>query len=186
MSNTEAQPTQLPQTANDIADVSQQGHEAPLGQQFVHQNRFSQLDVEDTIESTYVTGDPNNPLDYWEYPAEYREQPWSTYNTRKRNKELYDAMSVTGKRKHNRLIRMEEIREGKSILVFEVEHLEIGVDYEINEVQKAWPIFVEISKASMGERGCDVKPTNIEDGHRLWKWKGDEKKKEMKKAPVNL
>ena len=37
-------------------------------------------------------------------------------------------------------------------------------------------IFAEISKANMGERGCDVKTTDIKGGHRLWKLKGDKKR----------
>ena len=63
----------------------------------------------------------------------------------------------------------------KSVLIFEIPHSEIGADYEIRST-KSMAIFAEISKANMGERGCDVKTTDIKSGHRLWKLKGDKKR----------
>ena len=149
----------------------------PLGTPFAHGNRFSFLDIEDDEEppSSQNPGEPEERLDPWDYPAAYVDLPWSNYHAQRRSKELFNSMTPSGKRKHLLLIKMEEIRESKSILVFGIPHSEIGVDYEKNEVKRAWPVFSEISKANMGDRGCDVKPAHIKEGHRLWKYIGDEK-----------
>ena len=169
--------TEHPGASEAPEDPRPQAREAPLDTPFAHGNRFSFLDIEDVEEPplSHNSGEPEERLDPWDYPAEYVDLPWSNYHAQRRSKELFNSMTPSGKRKHLLLIKMEEIRESKSILIFGIPHSEIGADYEKNEVQRAWPIFNEISKANMGDRGCDVKPAHIKGGHRLWKWIGDDK-----------
>jgi hypothetical protein len=93
--------------------------------------------------------------------------------TPKRTPKLFenqsDSLSPSSKRKQLRQLQEEETRERKSILAYGIPHSEFEEDYELSEIQRAWPIFWEISTQNMGEKGCDVRTTDIKSGYRLWK-----------------
>ena len=80
-------------------------------------------------------------------------------------------MSKSGKRKHRRQLIRDEDRERRSILLFGMTSTKSGVDYKLNEVNKALIILDEISTNLQG-LGYNVKPTDIKDGTRIHTWKG--------------
>ena len=105
-------------------------------QPFAHPGKYACLKNEEVhIESMYVTRNPKNPIDYRDYTVKIAQR---------RTPDLFDNLSEAGKRKQRRLLREEEERERKSILVCEVPNTEFEEDYELNEIRRAWPIFEEI------------------------------------------
>ena len=172
------EPTERGETPIAPVNLQPQVRGTPsMGSPFAQRNRYSFLDIEgdDAHPSSHNPEKPEEGLDPWDYPAAYVDLPWSNYHAQRRSRALFNSLTPSGKRKHLLHAKMEEKREGKSILIFGIQHAEVGADYEENEVRRAWPVFSEISKANMGDRGCDVKPAHIKGGHRLWKYMGDEK-----------
>ena len=150
----------------------QEGDQSARGP-YAHPGRFDCLEDEETIiQSTYVTDDPANPIAYKEYRV---QDAWTLMTHQKRTQQLFEGLNDTGKRRQLRLLQEEETRERKSILIYEVPHSDLGADYELTEVQRAWPVIDEISTKNMGNKGCDIKITDIKGGRRLWEWKGDER-----------
>ena len=159
----------------DLLKEVDQDARGTLGGPYAHPGRFDCLEDEEThthIQATYVTNDSANPIAYKEYKV---QDDWTLMTSQKRTQQLFEGLSDTGKRRQLRLLQEEERRERKSILIYEVPHSDLGADYELTEVQRAWPVIEEISTRNMGNKGCDIKITDIKGGRRLWEWKGDER-----------
>merc|ERR1712086_403087 len=66
------------------------------------------------------------------------------------------------------------------MLIFNVPQSDEGPDYELLEVKRSLSVLEEIGTKHLFKYGCDVRPTDIKRGYRIWQWKGKEDLKPIK------
>ena len=181
---TDGQPKKKEKNSKNIPgshSYSKLANERSLEHQNQNQNRFSIFDYEevgneneeDPPTTPFITGDPENPVGH-------KPDPWIINETQRRSREIFNGLTRTGKRKYLKDLREEEDREKRSVLLFGIPHSGEGLDYKRTEISKALEIFTEISTFHLKAHGCDIIPTDIKRGHRMWMWKGKEEFKPIK------